>query len=259
MRYFFFSILYVSLFGNVYNDAIEEIEKIYASSISHSHSDFLNLDIVKSNSKLKLFLKEIVENNGGVLSQISGYYHPVGFIKIILYKGKKGQQLRLHLWGEGEEKAIHQDFNEGWEPIHNHRWNFSSKVLKGGLDCREFMTKDNSKRHFQPYKLMTMPTRQKENDYQMIDMGKFVMLAQSLEKYVLEGQSYYLDHATPHQIKSEPKTSTLLLMDPPSKLTASEIFLSENEHPQLHFELSDLTDEEIRKYIDKMIQELATD
>lgn len=257
------------LLANMYHHTIKQIKKIYKKSSRHHHLDFLDLDIIKSDHKFKEFISQIAENNDGILSQISAYYHPVGFIKIILYKGEQGEQLRFHFWGKGGVNAIQQNFNQGWQPIHNHRWNFSSKIITGGLDIKEYHDADarmrfNSKEEaldeflhinntYQLYDVFMLPTRKEEDNYTIIPTGKFAVIGNHTRKYMQPGNSYYLDHRVPHQVKPELNTSTILLMDPPSKLHISEIFPKIDDELKGEFILQYLSPEETQKYLKEFL------
>lgn len=260
------------LLANMYHHTVEQIKKIYKKNSHHHHLDFLHLDIIKSDHKFKEFIAQIAENDQGVLSHISAYYHPAGFIKIILYKGEQGEQLRFHFWGKGGENAIQQNFNEGWQPIHNHRWNFSSKIITGGLDMKEYHDADARMRFddkqeaqeellhvnntYQLYDVFMLPTRKEEDDYTIIQTGKFAVIGNYTRKYMQPGNSYYLDHRIPHQVKPALYTSTILLMDPPSKLHVSEIFPKVDDQFEEEFILQYLTPEETQKYLREFLNYL---
>lgn len=261
-----FNVIFLcSLQANIYHDTVDQIKKIYRNSTKHTHVDFLNLDIIRSETKFKEFLKQLADNDQGILHEVAAYYHPAGFIKIVLYKGKNNEQLRFHFWGKGGTNAIKQSFNDGWEPIHNHRWNFSSKVIRGGLDSKEYLDADSRIRFdikqeaeaeildlnssYKLYDVCIIPTRLDGDDYSIFKTGKFAIIGNYTRKYMQAGSAYYLDHRIPHQVKPEPDTSTLLLMDPPSKLIASEIFISRDDHFQEEFKLQDLNFEETQKYL----------
>ena len=266
------SIISFQLSANIYHDTVGQIKKIYNRVSRHAHLDFLNLDIVKSDTKFKEFLQQIAENDQGILSEISAYYHPAGFIKIVLYKGSKGEQLRFHFWGKGGPKAIQQDFNNGWEPIHNHRWNFSSKIITGGLDMKEYHDADarmrfdnkddaedelmNLNKTYKLYDVFIIPSRKKEEDYTIIQTGKFAVIGNYTRKYMRPGHSYYLDHRIPHKVKPDLDTSTILLMDPASKITASEIFPNVDDHFEEEFKLQYLNPDETQKYLKEFLQSL---
>lgn len=257
-------------YASVYTDTITQIKNMYSKSSMHTHKEFLDLEIVNDDSKLKEFLEEISENKDGALLKVKGYYHPIGFIKLVLYKGEKGEQLRIHFWGKGGNKAINQNFYNGWEPIHNHRWNFSSKVIKGGLIMKEYVDFDNIKRFnsienarkklaklnetFKMYDVSVVPTNGK--NYKVIKTGKFALIGDCMNKYVSSNGSYWLSNTTPHQVKAEKDTSTLLLMDPPAKSFASEIFSNKKEAFEDNMNLQNLTHREIQVYIKEFLQDL---
>lgn len=257
--------------ASVYSDTINQIKTIYNKSDTHEHKEFLNLEIIKDNRKFQQFLSEIVENNNGALQKIRGYYHPVGFIKVVIYKGDKGEQLRLHFWGKGGCKAVNQKFSDGWEPIHNHRWNFSSKVIKGGLNMKEYKdfdprirfneikeaqnTLNKLNKTYQIYDVSMVPTKRTKTDYRIINTGKFAVIGDEINKYVSGNNAYWIHHTTPHKVKSEKNTSTILLMDPAAKIFASEVF-PKDEVFQDDIELRNLTDKEIQSYIREFLEDL---
>jgi hypothetical protein len=262
-----------SAVAGVYRDNANQIKNIYAFYDRHAHLDFLSIDIVKDRQKFHDLLKELIRNDDNILDSVNGYYHPAGFIKIVLYKGEKGEQMRFHFWGKGGKKAIQQEFNDGWEPLHNHRWNFSSKVISGELEMREFMDQDSRMRFnstkeallekvkfndtYKAYEVIIIPTRLKEeeDDYKINKTGRIALIGDCTSKNVSAGNSYYLDHRIPHQVKPAPKTSTLLLIDPPSKSFASEIFISENDQFQDEFKLIDLSQDDLKVHLAEFLQE----
>lgn len=254
----------------IYIDTVKQIKSIYSKSSTHTHKDFLKLDIIKDNVKFKKFLKEIIKNKNGALLKVNGYYHPIGFIKIVLYKGEKDEQLRLHFWGRAGNKIIKQKFIDGWEPIHNHRWNFSSKVIQGGLIMKEYLD-FNSETRFQNilearqklatlnktwkiFNVSVVPTNNK--NYKTIETGKFALIGNRVDKYVSSNKSYWLSNTTPHQVKSEKNTSTILLMDPPVRSYSSEIFHDKQETFADTMNLEKLTHKEIQAYIKEFLKNL---
>lgn len=276
LKYFgiVFVLVFVSTYHfsptNVYIDTVKQIKSIYCKSSTHAHEDFLELDIIKDSVKFKKFLEEILENKNGALLNVNGYYHPIGFIKIVLYKGEKGEQLRLHFWGRDGNKIIKQNFSDGWEPIHNHRWNFSSKVIQGGLIMKEYVDFNNGVRlnnvsearqklatlnkTFKIYNVSLVPTNNK--NYKVIETGKFALIGNCMDKYVLRNKSYWLGTTTPHQVKSEKNTSTILLMDPPTRPSSSEIFPDKQETFVDTMNLEILTHKEIQTYLKEFLKNL---
>lgn len=255
---------------SVYTDTVKQIKSLYRQSSTHAHKDFLALDIIKDSVKFKKFLEEILENKNNALLKVNGYYHPIGFIKIVLYKGERGEQLRLHFWGRDGNKIIKQNFTDGWEPIHNHRWNFSSKVIQGGLIMKEYVDFNNGVRlnnvseaqqklatlnkTFKIYNVSLVPTNNK--NYKVIETGKFALIGNCMDKYVSRNKSYWLGTSTPHQVKSEKNTSTILLMDPPTRPSSSEIFPDKQETFVDTMQLEILTHKEIQTYLKEFLENL---
>jgi len=59
----------------------------------------------------------------------ASYLHPNGFAKIPLIRDQDGTVIRLHYWRGG----VLQDTN-----IHSHRWDMSSRILRGIYRARDF-------------------------------------------------------------------------------------------------------------------------
>lgn len=246
------------IYASVYQDTINQIKTIYQNSSIHKHQDFLALDIIQDNLKFKDFLSELINQaNFDFLKQITAYYHPVGFIKIILYRGDQGEQLRLHFW----RKGILQNFHDGWEPIHNHRWNFSSKVIRGSLLCREYQdsglrlkrTKISDLKNIdylnRLYEVLLIPANQNSDIYHVISSDTVAVINDCVCRQICAGQSYYLDNCTPHQVKSELDTATILLLDPPAKTSASEVFTTKLDHFEHDLKLQYLDILQIKQHL----------
>lgn len=265
-------VLMKAVSASVYSETVKQVETMYERTKEHCHHEFMEMDIVKDESQLKRLLKEIIKNENNVLEKISAYYHPIGFIKIVLHRGREGQQLRLHFWGRKSEKVIQQNFNEGWEPIHNHRWSFSSKVIRGGLAIREYTDLSPQKRfesivnaaiqseierdhNFQIYEVLELPGNRILGKYDINNTLRFAFIGNLTKKKVLSGNAYYTHHTMPHQVKPNPYTSTLLLIDPPAKL-ASEIFINGEEDFLREVDLTELTQVELQEQIIEFLQAL---
>jgi hypothetical protein len=54
-------------------------------------------------------------------------WHPLGFLKIPIAVGAQGQRVRLHFWPASSSIPIPED-------IHDHYWDFSSRMLCGELE-----------------------------------------------------------------------------------------------------------------------------
>ncbi|NUW30535.1 hypothetical protein HTZ77_03725 [Nonomuraea sp. SMC257] len=92
----------------------------------------------------RISLKEIcaeVLQSQTLLSRVaaSSYRHSNGFDKIIIWRDESDALIKLDVWWEGDTD---------WGLIHNHRFDFSSYVLKGSLQLRHYLaakpTEDNA-------------------------------------------------------------------------------------------------------------------
>ncbi len=94
---------------------------------------------------------------GGILQTILGseslvaqvvaqsYVHENGFLKIVIARDMNGRALRLHRWaGHAENRGN----------IHNHRWNFRSRILEGVLSFDEFSIASGAGRSLRRYEYL---------------------------------------------------------------------------------------------------------
>ena len=275
MRFFCFVCLMLSSFayGNVHQKSSEQIDHIYKESNFHSHADFLSLEIVRNRSELKKLLRQIIANQSGELEQVSGYFHPVGFVKMTLYVGSKGQKLRLHFWGQKLMDGAYKEITGGWEPIHNHRWNFSSIVLSGGLHVREyevpfcgrkFETIEEAKVYHQKvenplqynlYSIYAVPAKASVSTFEIEPVNRYQLIGGCYTYDLMQGEHYYTPHNRPHQVLPDPHTATLLLLDPPSKPKASQIFVPDEKAFISQLEPIELSQSEVK---DQLIYFLDT-
>lgn len=244
-----------------------EIRAIYEFKDEHSRDDFLGLSIIRSSDDFRALLQEIAaEEDERVLSKIDAYYHPMGFIKITLHRGDKGQHVRLHFWGQSSPNSPPQKFFEGWEPVHNHRWNFSSKILHGSLDMIEYeelmplqrfssleaATKAADLNSYKAYSVNLVPGRDPTKDYNVFSSGQYALLRPLPKKTVEEGETYFINHLTPHRVLAAPGTATILLMDP-AKKTSSEVFESETDIYAKNLQLEVLSHQDLKSYLIRFI------
>jgi hypothetical protein len=266
-------------FINIISKTLEEIYAIYERSDMATISDFDNMSIVKCDTYFRDFLEEIVCSENAFLRNIEAYYHPVGFIKMILFRKsahEKIGQLRLHFWGSDRSKAIVQEFLDGWEPCHNHRWSCNSKVIRGGLDIREYsdllpkyrfdsyqeaeeFRKNELKEpnQFGTFPVYYVPKRKQKYDYNIKFSWKYALLGRMTTKRVIGGEVYSFSDKDVHQVKSAPLTTTLLLIDPETKHESSEIFKNKKNKFDVGLELKMLTEDEIRNEILVLLKDLA--
>lgn len=131
--------------------------------------NMLNIDWLKSNHKLI-------------------HYFGLGFIQV-----KISDSTRFHFYTK-ELPAIVGD-----EEIHDHRYSFSSHVLRGGLHHSIYtLTESDSGDHL----LEQESCQVNDLDHKFADPKKCNVKLIS-NNYYVAGSYYYLDHETLHQVKSD--------------------------------------------------------
>lgn len=141
-----------------------------------------------------------VPNNKELFSD-STHYERVD--KLVLWNSDdKAMQIRLHVYGSPFcNREVHQlaDISEA----HNHRWNFSTKILSGG--------------YLHTIYRMDLP-----------DAGKY-HLAPIMIRYEGVGSYYALHHSQYHSIMEEPNTVSLIVRGPIEKESFQVISKKEGE------------------------------
>jgi hypothetical protein len=84
---------------------------------SYESADHLSRDVKDHLRSILMAPKALIS------TQSASYHHSLGYTKLIIWEGKCGQRLRLHLWDELE------DFGD----VHDHFWDFRSVALRGAV------------------------------------------------------------------------------------------------------------------------------
>jgi hypothetical protein len=108
-------------------------------NLKHSHSfskDAANILETFSIDEIGAFLKDILDNEE-LLVKIAqkSYYHPNGFYKILLNLDPENS-LRLHVWDS-------ERYTSNIENVHNHCFDFASRILVGSLHSLYFREVDH--------------------------------------------------------------------------------------------------------------------
>ncbi|WP_405091658.1 hypothetical protein OG767_00275 [Micromonospora sp. NBC_01392] len=134
------------------------------------------------------------------------YYHANSFLKIVLAVGDENAwKLRLHVWHpRSEADSLPR------EDIHSHRWDFTTALLLGEYNAREYMIAPGDGYHHYRY----TPVRANQR-FSLEDMGS-EELAKVCDINVHAGTVYHLDHRVLHSIarSNDGPTATVVLQGP---------------------------------------------
>ena len=157
-------------------------------------------------SKALVQLRKLVLDIPNNEDLFSYYVHYEGVDKLVLWNGEdKKMQIRLHLYSSHPNKANAHDQIDIEKP-HNHRWNFSTRILSGGY-------------HHTIYHMDQFAT------------GKYC-LTPAMIRYENVGSSYTLHHSQYHSIIEEPNTVTLIVRGPVEK-ECFQVITEENGEIQI--------------------------
>ncbi|WP_028808850.1 hypothetical protein [Streptomyces canus] len=134
------------------------------------------------------------------------YYHANSFLKIVLAVGDENAwKLRLHVWHPRSEADLLPR-----EDIHSHRWDFTTALLLGEYNAREYMIAPGDDYHHYRY----TPVRADQH-FSLEAMGS-KQLAKVCEVNVQAGTVYHLDHRILHSIarSNDGPTATVVLQGP---------------------------------------------
>jgi hypothetical protein len=134
------------------------------------------------------------------------YYHANSFLKLVLAVGSENAwKLRLHVWHPQSEAD-----RPPREDIHSHRWDFTTALLLGEYNAREYMIAPGDEYHHYRY----TPVRA-DQFFSLESMGTD-QLAQVFESNLQAGTVYHLDHRVLHSIarSHDGPTATVVLQGP---------------------------------------------
>jgi hypothetical protein len=139
------------------------------------------------------------------------YSHPNGYDKIVLVSRdimELPYELRMHVWWADQHRSLGD--------IHNHDWEFSSRVLCGRLDCQEYEAGDYGEPMLRYIYLRS-------------EKARFILQAQGSGRLKLgrfysvwPGQSYSMQRTTLHRAAGAEgcTTATLILQGPTHQLSS---------------------------------------
>lgn len=154
------------------------------------------------------FLLDGILSDDRQLGEIAArsYYHANSFLKIVLAVGDENAwKLRLHVWHPRSEADLLPR-----EDIHSHRWDFTTALLLGEYNAREYMIAPGDEYHHYRY----TPVRADQH-FSLEAMGS-EQLAKVYEINVQAGTVYHLDHRVLHSIarSNDGPTATVVLQGP---------------------------------------------
>lgn len=115
------------------------------------------------------------------------HYFGLGFIQI-----KLDQANRVHVYTGALPRTVEE------EDVHDHRYNFVSRILHGALDQRIFEVPfDGTPTHF-----MVQENCQPKADNHVPEESKLCRIQPVFQKVYLAGDSYFIDHNTFHTVDS---------------------------------------------------------
>ena len=145
------------------------------------------------------------------------YIHPNGYDKVVLVSAKSAAvpyELRIHVW--------RPDSTGEMPDVHNHDWDFASRVLCGELSCEEYAPHPDGEAQ-ERYLYLRSQKGAFEIRYQGMARLRVV------RRYTLHaGDTYAMDRMVLHRVRghSGQITATVILQGPTGHL-ASEVYRSE--------------------------------
>ncbi|WHX50769.1 hypothetical protein QNH46_09030 [Paenibacillus woosongensis] len=224
-----------SWIANNYNDTNKILEQTKAI-----------LEPISSKEQILLLLNSLLEDPQ-MLLEISkrSYTHINGFDKIVLIESKSPEyKIRLHIWWP-EYKISHI------EHIHNHPWDFSSRVLTGELTFQTFSSQNGTGESLHYYR--TFPPNPGESGHILRKMGTQT-LQLMFDTTITSGSFYTMSKKIKHRVlKSSQSVNSTLIFQGPFGEGISDLFcdkeFSGSEKVPLDFFDVDILKYKIRKYI----------
>ncbi len=149
----------------------------FLHKFENADKNFINtlksLEIITLDFNLKSLVEEIITNDKWLL-EISNksFSHTNGFDKFILFRGKN-LRIRLHIYWPEECKNKSN--------IHDHRWDFSSFIIKGGYKSEIFQIADEGVDKFLYHYYSEASTKE---DYQL-------MFEEKVKIDIIESKEYF--------------------------------------------------------------------
>ncbi len=205
-----------------------------------------SLELLNCISKIEVqaYLKEVL-NDSALMhwSAQRSYRHTLGFDKIVLAGTSGGARLRLHLWHKEEQS----------QDIHDHEWDYSSRVLYGSLFTREYKIGGPNHGHL----LCKYSVQSGLNGLSRLTPIGEVFITGSEPSEVTAGSTHYLEAERYHSARCKEETLTLFLQGPRKGKTSTVLKPLRPERcipetPVKHFDAN-----ELRKTIEHICMRLA--
>lgn len=164
--------------------------------------------------------------------QQHSYYHHNGFRKLVLLQNA-AFKLRLHLW-EARNEAHHEN-------IHDHRWNFASRLLVGCFQTVIWAEDPTGPET----RLDCTYTPARDGKYVVRENGR-VKLRQLATHTLRAGDLYYMPASTLHQVTDPGQGHTRSLMLTATPVLAGCKLYAEHSIPEKDKDNVPFTREEIR-------------
>lgn len=216
---------------NPQNDSFKETRRL----LKEINKDNI-IQILESIIEDSIYLKEIASKS---------YLHNNGFDKFSLIDNSNFK-LRLHIWWP-ENK-----FNTA-EDIHNHPWDFSSKVITGSLSFKNYEY-DDSGENFYHYRI-SPPKEGEWLGYNNIELQGVKKLKCNFYGSIAGGSFYSQSKEVKHSVLrvDQSITSTLMLQGPLDEGISNIYKLSTFDNPKridIRFFTQEETYNKLKKYID---------
>lgn len=173
-------------------------------------------------------LLDEVESDSNLVDHIAkhSYWHSTGIFKLVLWKPPGNTpEVRIHIWSKRsrEFSATHVD------SIHNHRWNFASRVLAGSFTKELFTTENtdhNDHQHFQ------FESQGRGLPNKVTHIGD-VAIRTTFKTAIERDGEYYLDSRVLHRITPVSNDlSATLFVSSPNLFSFSDVLFSPDSRRQ---------------------------
>ena len=197
-----------------------------ATASENSRPDSILRELVQS-ELVQLALDE-VESSSSLLDNLSknSYWHSTGIFKLVLWKPQGNTpEVRLHIWSERSRtfSATHVD------SIHNHRWNFASKILSGTFRKELFTTENTDLNDHQHFRFESQGRGQPNKVTHIAD----VSVNTSFDTTIECGGQYYLNSRILHRLTPITKElSATLFVCSPNLFAHSDVLFSPGSRKQ---------------------------
>ncbi len=181
------------------------------------------LEPLSTKDRVLQILSSLLQDNKR-LEEIAkrSYLHFNGFDKIVLLESEEfGYRLRLHLWRP-------EHFIEHFEHVHNHPWDFSSRILAGSLKFQIYSADSSSIEGLDTYyKYVTLPPLEKGNGHILDPKGES-NLKLVFDATVKEGSFYSNSRELIHRvIKDNNEFCATLILQSPINGVISDLYTNE--------------------------------